>query len=79
MRKLIIITSAVMPAIAVLCTALYLRGGQDVFLTLAITFQAMVPPKGLGKEALQAAPCEEVEGQSAGVSAGFLRPEQAYS
>ena len=38
MRKLIIITSAVMPAIAVLCTALYLRGGQDVFLTLAITF-----------------------------------------
>ena len=38
MRKLIIITSAVMPAIAVLCTALYLRRGQDVFLTLAITF-----------------------------------------
>ena len=38
MRKLIIITSAVMPAIAVLCTALYLRSGQDVFLTLAITF-----------------------------------------
>ena len=38
MRKLIIITSAVMPVIAVLCTALYLRGGQDVFLTLAITF-----------------------------------------
>ena len=38
MRKLIIITSAVMPAIAVFCTALYLRGGQDVFLTLAITF-----------------------------------------
>lgn len=38
MRKLIIITSAVMPAIAVLCTARYLRRGQDVFLTLAITF-----------------------------------------
>ena len=38
MGKLIIITSAVMPAIAVLCTALYLRGGQDVFLTLSITF-----------------------------------------
>lgn len=114
MRKLIIITSAVMPAIAVLCTALYLRGGQDVFLTLAITFATISyhfimrlivggivnstmhnradlsrpwfrqrdwerKLYRLLKEALQAAPCEEVEGQSAGVSAGFLRPEQAHS